>query len=187
MSYRLVTTDGQRSKNTRCLFQVNSETIIFQPIRKCFDFFRMERDLHKRTDQFGQEMRERLKWDIREGVIGADTFNPKHSVIVTWKNMSFTGGIDNSLYTTNTFQLVLATDEVYTYAIFNYLDIQWSSHTEAGGDTTKGEGGVPAYVSVLRFFSVAFVQTCIFIDWFQCWQRNSKLRIQTLFSNVDVT
>lgn len=48
---------------------------------------------------------------------------------------------------TNSFQMILATDEVYTYAIFNYADITWSSHTEAGGDTTGGEGGVPAYVS----------------------------------------
>lgn len=37
-------------------------------------------------------------WDIREGVVGADTFIPKHAVIVTWKNMSFAGGIDISLY-----------------------------------------------------------------------------------------
>lgn len=42
--------------------------------------------------------------------------------------------------------MVLATDEVFTYAMFNYLDLQWSTHTEAGGDTTTGEGGVPAYV-----------------------------------------
>lgn len=47
--------------------------------------------------------------------------------------------------------MVLATDEVYTYAIFNYAEINWSSHTEAGGDTTGGEGGVPAYVSHLLF------------------------------------
>lgn len=45
--------------------------------------------------------------------------------------------------------MVLATDEVYTYAIFNYLELNWSSHTEAGGDTTGGEGGVPAFVSIL--------------------------------------
>ncbi|XP_012287244.1 protein mesh isoform X2 [Orussus abietinus] len=109
-------------------------------------YFRLERDLQTRTDKFGVEMRERVKWDIREGVVGSDSFLPKHAVIITWKNMSFAGGIDNSLYTTNTFQMVLATDEVYTYAIFNYLDIQWTSHTEAGGDTTKGEGGVPAYI-----------------------------------------
>lgn len=45
--------------------------------------------------------------------------------------------------------MVLATDEVYTYAIFNYININWSAHTEAGGDTTGGEGGVPAYVSII--------------------------------------
>lgn len=37
-------------------------------------------------------------WDIREGVVGADTFIPKHVVIMTWKNMSFAGGIDISLF-----------------------------------------------------------------------------------------
>lgn len=109
-------------------------------------FLRLERDLQGRTDQFGVEMRERVMWDIREGVVGADSFIPKHALIATWKNMSFTGGIDLSLHKTNTFQLVLATDEVFTYAIFNYLNIQWTSHTEAGGDTTQGENGVAAYV-----------------------------------------
>jgi hypothetical protein len=52
------------------------------------------------------------------------------------------------LFQTNTFQLVLATDEVYSYAMFNYVNLQWTSHTEAGGDTTTGEGGVPAFVSI---------------------------------------
>ena len=47
--------------------------------------------------------------------------------------------------------MVLATDEVYTYAIMNYADIRWSSHTEAGGDTTGGEGGVPAFVRWIKF------------------------------------
>lgn len=49
--------------------------------------------------------------------------------------------------------MVLATDEVFTYAIFNYASIKWTSHTEAGGDTTTGEGGVPAYVSIIYLFS----------------------------------
>ncbi|XP_011160726.2 protein mesh isoform X2 [Solenopsis invicta] len=114
--------------------------------RKPGVYFRLERDLQTRTDQFGVEMRERVMWDIREGVVGADSFIPKHALIATWKNMSFTGGIDSSLHTTNTFQLVLATDEVFAYAIFNYLNLRWTSHTEAGGDTTLGENGVPAFV-----------------------------------------
>lgn len=51
-----------------------------------------------RTDKFGVEVRERLMWDIREGVVGSESFVPKHAVIVTWKNVSFAGGIDNALY-----------------------------------------------------------------------------------------
>uniref|UniRef100_A0A0A1WDK4 Extracellular domains-containing protein CG31004 n=1 Tax=Zeugodacus cucurbitae TaxID=28588 RepID=A0A0A1WDK4_ZEUCU len=109
-------------------------------------YFRLERDLLRRTDRFGVEVRERTMWDIREGVVGAETFIPKHVLIATWKNVSFAGGIDNALFTTNTFQMVLATDEVYTYAIYNYDLLKWSSNTEAGGDTTTGEGGVPAFV-----------------------------------------
>lgn len=57
--------------------------------------------------------------------------------------------------------MVLATDEVFTYAMFNYLEINWSSHTEAGGDTTTGEGGVPAYVS-----------NCLIYIYYFCEQSN---------------
>ncbi|XP_075235234.1 sushi domain containing 2 mesh isoform X2 [Lycorma delicatula] len=117
-----------------------------QDQRKAGLYFRLERDLHRRRDRLGVEVRERVKWDLREGVVGTDTFYPKHVAIITWKNMSFGGGIDNSLYKTNTFQIVLATDEVFTYAIFNYASITWTTHTEAGGDTTGGEGGIPAFV-----------------------------------------
>ena len=41
---------------------------------------------------------------------------------------------------TNTFQAVIVTDEVRTYAIFNYEWMGWTTHTEAGGDTTEGQG-----------------------------------------------
>ncbi|XP_017783258.1 PREDICTED: protein mesh isoform X2 [Nicrophorus vespilloides] len=109
-------------------------------------YFRLERDLQGRTDVLGVEFRERLKWDIRKGVIGAETFEPKHAIIATWKNVTFAGGILQSIYTTNTFQAVIATDEVFTYAIFNYLDLKWTTHTEALGDTLRGEGGTPAYI-----------------------------------------
>lgn len=43
-------------------------------------------------------MRERITWDIREGVIGSEAFFPKHAITITWKNMSFAGGIDNALF-----------------------------------------------------------------------------------------
>lgn len=54
---------------------------------------RLERDLYSRVDQFGVEIRERTKWDIRESMVGTETFEPKHVVIATWKNVSFAGGI----------------------------------------------------------------------------------------------
>jgi len=108
-------------------------------------YFRMERDLPARYDQMGVEIRERIKWDIREGIVGAENFLPKHSVIVTWKNVTFIGGY-NSFEITNTFQVVIVTDEVRTYAMFNYAHLGWSTHAEAGGDSSTGQGGVPAFV-----------------------------------------
>jgi len=39
------------------------------------------------------EIRERSKWDIRESMVGTETFQPKHIIIATWKNVSFAGGI----------------------------------------------------------------------------------------------
>lgn len=60
--------------------------------RKSGVYFRVERDLMGRTDQLGVELRERLKWDVREGIVGSEWFEPRHAVIVTWKNVTFAGG-----------------------------------------------------------------------------------------------
>ena len=59
-------------------------------------FARIERDLYERRDQFGVELRERAKWDVREAIVGAEAFTPKHIIITTWKNVSFNGGNSNS-------------------------------------------------------------------------------------------
>ena len=59
-------------------------------------FNRLERDLYMRKDQFGVELRERAKWDIREAMVGSETFKPKHIIIATWKNVSFAGGIPSA-------------------------------------------------------------------------------------------
>ncbi|XP_063878525.1 protein mesh-like isoform X1 [Scylla paramamosain] len=111
-------------------------------------YWRMARDLPSREDQFSVELRERLMWDIREGMVGTAIFRPKHAIIVTWKNVTFAGGSVNTdaKFVTNTFQLVVATDEIRTYTIFNYDYMSWTSHTEAGGSTDEGQGGVPAFV-----------------------------------------
>ncbi|CAG7823396.1 unnamed protein product [Allacma fusca] len=109
-------------------------------------YFRVERDLPSRTDRLGVELRERLLWDIREGIVGAEWFEPRHAVIVTWKNVTFGGGTIHARKTTNTFQLVLGTDETRTYALYNYKHLGWMTHTEAGGSSEDGSGGTPAFI-----------------------------------------
>ena len=52
---------------------------------------------------------------------------------------------------TNTMQAIIVTDEVRTYAIFIYEWMGWTTHTEAGGDTTEGQGGVPAFIGKSSF------------------------------------
>jgi hypothetical protein len=76
-------------------------------------YWRLERDLPARSDRLGVELRERIKWDVREGMVGAEIFNPKHLIIVTWKNVTFAGGYANSRAreVTNTFQLLVTTDK----------------------------------------------------------------------------
>ncbi|XP_018022342.1 protein mesh isoform X2 [Hyalella azteca] len=111
-------------------------------------YWRLERDLPTRNDRMAVEIFERIKWDIRTGMVGAEIFIPKHLITVTWKNVTFSGGYANSnaKRVTNTFQLLVVTDEVRTYAVFNYEKMSWTSHTEAGGSADDGQGGTPAYV-----------------------------------------
>ncbi|KIH43443.1 Nidogen-like protein, partial [Ancylostoma duodenale] len=45
----------------------------------------------------------------------------------------------------NTFQLVIATDEIRTFAIFNYARLNWTTSNEAGG--LNGFGGKQAAVA----------------------------------------
>ena len=75
-----------------------SITISLDYYKICYSFvsytlYRQERDLYSRKDQFGVELRERAKWDLRQAMVGTETFMPKHIVIATWKNVSFAGGI----------------------------------------------------------------------------------------------
>lgn len=50
------------------------------------------------------------------------------------------------LFQTNTFQAVMATDEILSYCIFNYDKLMWTSATNAGGGPGDGLGGTPAFV-----------------------------------------
>ena len=62
---------------------------------------------------------------------------------------------------TNTFQAVIVTDEVRSYAIFNYDWLGWTTHTEAGGDTSEGQVQYPFFkvqysMYILYIFDIEF-------------------------------
>ena len=47
----------------------------------------------------------------------------------------------------NSFQAVMVTDGRYSFAIFNYGDINWTTGTASNGDPFTGLGGIPAQVN----------------------------------------
>ena len=47
---------------------------------------------------------------------------------------------------TNTFQVVLATDGTFSYTIFQYVKLEWTTGDASGG--TEGLGGTPAMVGI---------------------------------------
>ena len=47
---------------------------------------------------------------------------------------------------------MIVTDEVRTYAIFNYEWMGWTTHTEAGGDTTEGQVCSDFALSILYIY-----------------------------------
>lgn len=63
--------------------------------------------------------------------------------IATWHRVTFYGGDASS--PVNTFQIVLITDGLRSFTIFNYETIQWTTgrHASSGGDSL-GRGGIAA-------------------------------------------
>ncbi|KAK6044530.1 Nidogen-like protein [Cooperia oncophora] len=69
-------------------------------------------------------------------------------LLVTWERMSYGGApkvTDMSKYEQakrwqNTYQMVLATDEIRTYCMLNYANINWTSSSQSGA-LTRGRGG----------------------------------------------
>lgn len=85
-------------------------------------------------------LRDRIYADFREGMIGASDFRPKFAIIVTWRNMTYANKAPEYDLKTNTYQAVLATDEIRTYAMFNYEQVDWIS------GFFEGQKGPYAYV-----------------------------------------
>lgn len=88
--------------------------------------------------------------DIQDGYNGANGWRAEHAFMVTWERMAYGGApkaVDVSQFEQvrqwqNTFQMVIATDEIRTFVIFNYARLNWTTSNEAGG--LNGFGGKQA-------------------------------------------
>ncbi|XP_063799566.1 alpha-tectorin [Pseudophryne corroboree] len=77
--------------------------------------------------------------------------------LVTWDEVTFYGG--SSTTPVNTFQALLVSDGTSSFAMFNYVEITWTTGTASGGDPLTGLGGVMAQAGFIggnltTFFSV---------------------------------
>uniref|UniRef100_A0A914XL52 NIDO domain-containing protein n=1 Tax=Plectus sambesii TaxID=2011161 RepID=A0A914XL52_9BILA len=85
--------------------------------------------------------------DIRYGMVGARGFTADYAIVITWERMGYGGApkytamhqYEEAKKWQNTYQMVLATDEIRSYAMFNYANINWTSSTAAG--SLAGRGG----------------------------------------------
>ncbi|KAK6044680.1 Nidogen-like protein [Cooperia oncophora] len=81
-------------------------------------------------------------------MVGARGWKADYALLVTWERMSYGGApkvTDMSKYEQakrwqNTYQMVLATDEIRTYCMLNYANINWTSSSQSGA-LTRGRGG----------------------------------------------
>ena len=70
----------------------------------------------------------------------------KWAMVVSWVNVPFYDDQACSSWSnlTNTFQLTLTTDGKYSFVIFYYNKIEWTTGTASGSDGCSGHGGKPA-------------------------------------------
>ncbi|XP_053314489.1 sushi, nidogen and EGF-like domain-containing protein 1 isoform X2 [Spea bombifrons] len=82
-------------------------------------------------------------WDVRTYFPELSDFSATWVFIATWHRVTFYGGDSNS--PVNTFQIVLITDGLRSFTIFNYETIEWTTgrHASSGGDSS-GRGGIAA-------------------------------------------
>ncbi|KAM8787743.1 sushi, nidogen and EGF-like domain-containing protein 1 [Rhynchonycteris naso] len=96
--------------------------------------------------------------DIRRYFPELPDFSATWVFIATWYRVTFFGGSPSS--PVNTFQTVLITDGKFSFTIFNYESITWTTgtHASSGGDAT-GLGGIAAQAGFnagdgRRYFSI---------------------------------
>uniref|UniRef100_A0A0K0F7J0 Protein mesh (inferred by orthology to a D. melanogaster protein) n=1 Tax=Strongyloides venezuelensis TaxID=75913 RepID=A0A0K0F7J0_STRVS len=94
------------------------------------------------------EFLDKITNDIREGMVGARGWKADYALIITWERMSYGGApkitnlddYERAKRWQNTYQMVIATDEIRSYVMLNYAHINWTSSAQAGA-LTGGRGG----------------------------------------------
>ncbi|VDI06759.1 Hypothetical predicted protein [Mytilus galloprovincialis] len=92
----------------------------------------------------------RASSDIRTTFPQQSTFNASWMFITTWDRVGFYGADPLGQTKRCTFQCILVTDGRYSFVIFNYNLIQWTTGTTGGGSSSSGLGGTPAQVLLLK-------------------------------------
>uniref|UniRef100_A0A914ZDB4 NIDO domain-containing protein n=1 Tax=Panagrolaimus superbus TaxID=310955 RepID=A0A914ZDB4_9BILA len=124
---------------------------LMSPADEYGDMFRTSRDRYHKQRWGRVEdpyLLDNITMSIREGIIGAHGFRADYAVIVTWERMAYGGApkitqvnrYEEAKRWTNTYQVVLATDEIRSYVIMNYAHINWTSSNTAGA--LQGRGGL---------------------------------------------
>ncbi|XP_041485569.1 LOW QUALITY PROTEIN: sushi domain-containing protein 2-like [Lytechinus variegatus] len=104
---------------------------------------------------------------IRANFIEMRGFRSSWLYTATWDKVPFFGAFNNSI--TNSFQAVLVTDGRYSFVIFNYGDINWTTGTASDGNIFSGLGGTPAQVGFnagdgVNYYSVSGSRTDSIVD-----------------------
>nr|XP_033814614.1 sushi, nidogen and EGF-like domain-containing protein 1 [Geotrypetes seraphini] len=111
---------------------------------------------------------QRATKDIQKYFPEFPEFHAKWALIVTWYRVTFFGGSSTS--PVNTFQTVLITDGEFSFTIFNYESITWTTgmHASSGGNFA-GLGGIAAQAGFnagdgKRYFNIPGSRTDDIVD-----------------------
>jgi hypothetical protein len=88
------------------------------------------------------ELQDKAAIEVRLAYPNLSSFSAGWLFIATWDQVAFFGTCNSNLR--NTFQLILATDNTYSFAILYYNNITWTTGTASGGNCSEGLGGRPA-------------------------------------------
>ncbi|CAH1253501.1 SNED1 [Branchiostoma lanceolatum] len=99
-------------------------------------------EVYWRQTTSDQTLITRVSRDILANYPDIPSFRATWVLVTTYYDVTYYGGSPST--NRQSFQAVLATDGTFSFAIFNYGDILWTTGTASEGDRETGLGGIPA-------------------------------------------